>query len=225
VSKRKGNLTLTGSYTWSKNLSDMGTGSGISEDGGSDNIAYAVMRHYSYGPASSDRTHVFVSTYSYRLPSLNGFSGLLRNTLGGWEFSGITRAQTGQALTVSGSASGSALGTRRADYMGGPIYVDNPTPDHWFNTAAFAPAPDTRLGNTSVGFLRGPGLYYWDLSLRNMFYLPHEGWTLRFQADLFNAFNRTNFRNPGTNITGSSSGAVSSAGPERNIQLGLKFAF
>lgn len=75
-----------------------------------------------------------------------------------------------------------------------------------------------------MGNILGPGMYTWDLSLRKRFKLPREGMNLMFQMDAFNAFNRTNWQNPGTTI-GGSFGKISSANPPRNLQFGAKFAF
>src|SRR5947199_9947052 len=60
VTKRKGNLRLTGSYTWSKVLTD--------SSGNTDNLEDPYNRKFNYGPASFDRRHIFVTTYTYRLP-------------------------------------------------------------------------------------------------------------------------------------------------------------
>lgn len=233
VTKRKGNLMLTGSYTWSKALTSSGGGNNdIRNSGSNDNIQDFVDRFLNYGPAPFDRRHIFVATYSYNLPFFRAQQGFVGHALGGWEVSGITRAQTGQPFTVTGTTTGSALGRRRADYVGGDISISNPTPDHWFNTSAFVAAPDTRLGNSFPGVVRGPGLYLWDISLRKQFNIQ-ENWKLRFQTDFFNAFNRTNFRFDSltsevvanTNINDGSYGKVTAAGPARNIQFGLKLTF
>jgi hypothetical protein len=114
--------------------------------------------------------------------------------------------------------------TRRANYVGGAVQLDNPTPLQWFNTAAFTAAPTTAEGSAGVGSIIGPGWYTWDLSLRKSFNLPREGMTLAFQADAFNAFNRANWQNPNVSI-GGSFGKISSANNPRNVQFGLKFAF
>src|SRR5215471_2935825 len=60
---------------------------------------------------------------------------------GGWELSGVTRIQTGQYLTPTGSSS--IPGTRRSEYLGGPValHSDQRGVNKWFNTAAFANAP------------------------------------------------------------------------------------
>jgi outer membrane receptor protein involved in Fe transport len=75
-----------------------------------------------------------------------------------------------------------------------------------------------------VGTLQGPGAQTWDFSLRRRFALT-EQFKLQFQADIFNAFNRTNFRDLENNLSNGNFGQISTAGPPRNIQFGLKLTF
>jgi hypothetical protein len=46
-----------------------------------------------------------------------------------------------------------------------------------------------------------------------------------FRAEVFNVINHTNFANPGTVFGSSTFGVISSAGPARQIQLGLRLTF
>jgi Carboxypeptidase regulatory-like domain len=216
VAKRKGNLELTGSYTWSKVLTDT-SGNGDNVDVGEN----PFNRHANYGPASFDRRQIFVSTYDYRLPFFKSLKGIAGGALHGWEVSGITRYQSGAYFTVTGNTS---IGTRRADYVGGPVLLSNPGPNGWINPAAFAAAPAGRTGNGGVGIVQGPNLQTWDFSIRKQFQLT-EKMNVRFQADMFNAFNRANFRSPSVVVTTGGFGTIGSTGPARNIQFGLKFGF
>jgi hypothetical protein len=216
AAKRKGDLEFTASYTWSHALTDT-SGNGDGLDVGED----PFNRHYNYGPASFDRRQIFVATYDYHLPFLRDKKGLVGSVLSGWEASGITRFQSGPYFTVSGNTS---IGTRRADYVGGSVLLPNPGPDGWINPAAFATAPDGRRGTAGVGMGKGPNLQTWDFSLRKQFRIT-ERFSLRFQADMFNAFNRANFRGPSTTVTNAGFGTIGSTGPPRNIQFGLKLDF
>jgi hypothetical protein len=225
AAKRKGNLELTAAYTWSKALTDT---SGNAD--GLDVGESPFNRHFNYGPATFDRRHIFVATYDYRVPFFSAMKGVGGVFLSGWEVSGITRFQSGPYLTPTGST---AIGTRRADYVGGPVLLPSPGPDGWINPAAFAPAPIGREGSAGVGIIEAPSLQTWDFSMRKEFTLT-ERFRLRFQMDLFNAFNRANFRTPDvafgtlTAAGGPSNGAfgkISTAGPARNIQFGLKLNF
>jgi hypothetical protein len=224
VTKRKGNVTAAFSYTYSKAL---GNTSGINDNPEPEDPFN--LRYY-YGPLTSDRRQIFVATYTYSVPYFKNLKSIGGAVLSGWEITGITRAQSGAPLTPNGSAllgaggTGRAGITRRANYVGGAIALDNPTPLMWFNTAAFTAAPTTAEGSAGVGSISGPGWYTWDLSLRKGFKLPREGMTLAFQADAFNAFNRANWQNPNVTI-GGSFGKIGSANNPRNVQFGLKFAF
>ncbi len=216
AAKRKGNLELTASYTWSKALTDT-SGNGDGVDVGED----PFNRHSNYGPASFDRRQIFVTTYDYRLPFFNKMKGVGGAVLSGWEVSGITRYQSGAYFTITANT---AIGTRRADYVGGPVLLASPGPNGWINPAAFAPAPPTRRGNSGVGNVQGPNLQTWDFSMRKQFNVT-ERVNVRFQADLFNAFNRANFRSPSTVTTNGGFGTITTTGPARNIQFGLKLNF
>jgi hypothetical protein len=216
AAKRKGDLELTASYTWSHVLTDT-SGNADGLDVGED----PFNRHYNYGPATFDRRNIFVTTYDYQIPFLRNMKGVGGALLSGWEVSGITRFQSGGYFTVTGST---AIGTRRADYLGGPVLLPNPGPEGWINPAAFATAPGTRRGNSAVGNVQGPNLQTWDFSMRKQLQL-NERFRLRFQADMFNAFNRANFRAPATVVTTAGFGTITAAGPARNIQFGLKLDF
>ena len=210
--KRKGDLRMTVSYTWSKSLSD--------SSGDGDNPEDPYNRDFNYGPTTFDRRHVFVTTYTYQLPFFRNLTGIGGSMLAGWELSGITRFQTGQLLTPIGATS---IGTRRADYVGGE--VDGPRAvTEWFDKAAFARAPDERRGTAGVGVIQGPGRQVWDVSLRKRFAL-REQVGLQFQADFFNAWNLVNFNNPNVNTTDLAYGAINGAAPGRNLQFGLKLTF
>jgi hypothetical protein len=219
LTKRKGGSMFTVSYTWSHALADT-SADGDNPDGG---LGYsAINRHYYYGPTSFDRRQIFVVTYTYRIPFLSRRHGLV-GTFGRWEVSGVTRAQSGPALTPQGSATGV---TRRADYVGGEISL--PTgergPDHWFNTAAFKTPSNITLGTAGPGVVVGPGLYLWDVTLRKVFNL-HEGWTMRFEAQAFNLMNHANFRSLSVTSSSADYGSVTGSGPARNIQAGIKINF
>jgi hypothetical protein len=216
AAKRKGALELTASYTWSKALTDT-SGNGDGVEVGED----PLNRRSNYGVASFDRRHIFVTTYDYHLPFFSKMDGIGGAILAGWEISGIARYQSGAYFTVTGNT---AIGTRRADYLGGPVLLASPGPNGWINPAAFGPAPATRRGNSGVGNVQGPNLQTFDFSLRKQFRLS-ERFNLRFQADMFNAFNRVNFRGPATVVTNAGFGTIGTTGPARNIQFGLKLNF
>jgi len=217
ATKRRGNTLFTINYTWSHALADTpGNFNSTTDSIEFDN------RHFNYGPTNYDRRQLFVVTYTYRIPFMAKAHGLTHGALGGWEISGVGRIQTGQYLTPVGS--NYIPGTRRAQYIGGDVAVDNPAVNHWFNTKAFTTPPSAGEGNAGVGIVEGPGWQNWDISLRKVFTV-REGWTLRFQADMFNMANHPNFNNPDMTVNNSTFGAISGSQPARNIQFGARFAF
>jgi hypothetical protein len=217
AAKRKGDLLMTTSYTWSKVLTDA--------SGFNDNPEDPFNRKFNYGPATFDRRHVFALTYTYTLKMFSRTRGFVRAVLDGYEISGITRLQSGPYLTVTATGN-SALGNRRADCVSSdPLFPEGERgPNSWARRDAFAAAPDGRRGTCGVGTLLGPGAHTWDFSLRRRFGLT-EKFKLQFQADIFNAFNRTNFRDLESNLSNAGFGTISTAGPPRNIQFGLKLTF
>jgi hypothetical protein len=105
------------------------------------------------------------------------------------------------------------------------------------------PAPGTH-GNSGRNSVYGPGFWNTDFGILKNFNIT-ERWKVQFRAELFNAFNHTNFRNPRNASTGSptltsslfgqtccvadsvpSSQTIIAVGePNRVIQFGLKIAF
>jgi hypothetical protein len=218
AAKRKGNLTMTASYTWSKALGD--------SSGNGDNPEDPFNRAFNYGPLSFDRRHVLVGTYTYRLPQLRGSNGFVKNAFGGWEVSGITRFQTGAYLTPTANSS---IGNRRADVVLGQPFEGDKTVERWFNTAAFAGAVtgsdfEDRRGTAGVGILEGPRYRKWDVSLRKWFTLS-ERFRLQFQGDMFNMFNNVNFNNPTVNLASLDYGRIGSAQTPRQVQMALRLTF
>lgn len=226
IAKRKGDFIGTGSYTWSKVLTDASNFNDNPED--------PFNRQFNYGPATFDRRHVFVATYTYAPSWFRQKSGFARTMLDGFELSGITRYQTGRPYTITANAL--TTGTRRADIINGvDLYLKDDR--QWLNPAAFARPADARRGTSPVGAIYGPDFMVWDFSARKRFRF-NEDMSLNLQLDLFNAFNRANFNNMGVNASsfvtatdgavatiGGGFGVLNTSGPGRSMQLGAKFVF
>jgi hypothetical protein len=212
LNKRKGIISYTVSYTLSKAT---GNASGIG-----DNPEDAFNKEFNTGPLSFDRRHAMVNTFTYRPHFLLDRKDILGQTIGGWELTGKVRWQSGQYLTVTGNTS---TGTRRADYLGGDIDLDERSAQKWFDTTVFATAPDTRRGNATVGQVQGPHFYRWDLSLRKNFRVSHYSAQVRLES--FNVFNRVNYNNPQLVVTNSNFGTITSAKTPREMQFSLRFEF
>ena len=100
AAKRKGDLLMTLSYTWSKVLTDA--------SGFNDNPEDPINRRFNYGPATFDRRHIFGVTYTYKLKMFSRTTGFTKALLDGYEVSGIT------PFSVRSSTHGSCeYGTRK----------------------------------------------------------------------------------------------------------------
>jgi hypothetical protein len=215
ATKRRGVITFTTSYTLSKVITD------ASGNGDNDTAEAAGDRSYTRGPATFDRRHAFVGTFTYRVPFLLNRGDLLEAIAGGWEVSGKARLQSGQYYTATGNSS---IGGRRANYTGAEIRLDDRSELRWFNTDAFTVPAEDAKGTATVGQILGPSFYQWDLSFRKNFRFGG-----RYQAtpifDVFNLFNRVNFGAPNTNVSDGGYGTINTAQPSRQFQLGVKFEF
>ena len=224
VEKRAGDLQLMGAYTFGKSLDNS---SGFSDQINPFN--HKISRSLS----TFDMKHNFVISYMYDLPfarMANTSSGALHKFLDGWSFSGITRFTTGFPVGMSASGDRSLCGCSgvdRPNYDGQPIeYLDPRDSD---NHQFFVKDPFSRedlgvAGNANRRFFHGPGLNNWDLGLQKMTRIT-EGVSVMFRAELFNAFNHTQFAGPSGNVSSSSFGRVSDARDPRIGQLALKIMF
>jgi hypothetical protein len=182
------------------------------------------------GPSDFDFNQTFVISYVWQLPEMRHANAFVRGVAGGWEVTGITTVQTGPPLTLFAGSdrSGSAIGEDHAQYLGGKVYTSGPCANQspcvsYINASSFALPPLGTYGNTAKGTLRGPGFFNTDLGMFKNFRF-RESLNLQFRAEMFNVFNRANFNNPGTSLSGGFGNILSARDP-RIGQLALKFEF
>lgn len=194
---------------------------------------YMSNRHsMDYGPADWDRAQNFVASYVWTLPALAGMNPITRNIAGGWAFTGIANAYTGDPLTILAGKDQSltALNTDMAnpvpgvDPYGGNACGSTAGCVNYLNPSAFAMPAIGTFGTARKGSLRGPGYFDWDMGFFKIFPLPVEHMQLQFRAEFFNVFNRANFLDPTTSVA-SSFGQIRSAHDPRIGQLALKLSF
>jgi Carboxypeptidase regulatory-like domain len=215
ATKRRGQIQFTVSYTLGKATTN------ASGNGDNDTAEAPGDLEYTRGPASFDRRHALVNTFTYRPPYLIDRNDWLSAIAGGWELSGKMRYQSGQYLTPTGDSS---IGGRRADYVGGEVSIDDANETRWFNTAAFTVPAEDQRGTATVGQIEGPSFYQWDLSLRKNFRF-NERFNLTPIFDVFNVFDRVNLGNPNTNVSSGAYGTIGSAQPSRSFQFGVRMDF
>lgn len=235
LKKQSSWLDLDFAYTYSKSLDDVPNG-GSNNDIGSDSPSALPWtnpdRHlFDYGPSGFDHRQRLVVSYVWHLPSLQKQNGFVRQTVGGWEFSGIGTMQTGGPFTVTAGQdqSRTGLGQDRGVELPGvsPSLSGVCSKGHcvnYLNPAAFTlPAVGT-FGTLSKNSFRGPGLIDWDMGFFKNF-LVTEQVRVQFRAEFFNTFNRANFHNPASSVSSSSFGEITAADDPRIGQLAMKLFF
>jgi hypothetical protein len=94
----------------------------------------------------------------------------------------------------------------------------------FFNTAAFVPLSQMRLGsygNAGRNFMNGPALITSDITLMKEFRYRERA-RVQFRSEFFNAFNQVHFNPPSATVGSGSFGQITSANPGRVVQLALK---
>jgi hypothetical protein len=168
-----------------------------------------------------DQRHVFVADYVFPIPLPSAWSGaLVRQTLGGWQITGITYMQGGFPLTPTLSTNGAIRPNQIA-----PLSYPK-TRQKWFNTASYAVPTFLSFGDASAFSVREPGRDNWNMALFKTFDIVREkGINLQFRADAYNAFNHTQFSTIQTAYTSSTFGQVLTAYDPRVFQLSMRFGF
>jgi hypothetical protein len=102
--------------------------------------------------------------------------------------------------------------------------ADQRTHEQWFNTTAFADAPQFTLGSASRNPVRGPS--YRNVDLAFMRRVPvHAGTSIEVRAEIFNLLNTANFNAPAAVLGAANFGTIISALDPRIVQLAFKLLF
>ena len=222
-------MTFQTAYTWSHAIDIGATG----EFAG-------VVNNYNIladrGSSDYDRRQMLILNYVYDLPFFrHTSSGVLRQSLGGWELSGITTFQSGTPFSVYAPGDPAGIGASvRSNVVGNP----NNGPKNattYFNPNAFAAVNPVGVdgsdgfGDAGRNDVWGAGRNQWDIDLfKNFTHIPihtQEGATLQFRAEFFNAFNHTQFNGFFNTYGATGFGGANGSHDPRVIQFGLKFLF
>jgi hypothetical protein len=237
-------VSLGIAYTWSHTLN-------VGNSEGDPLPRYRPWRVWTYGPANFDQTHMFVVNYVWDLPKPShlvqgsGAKFLVGSVFDNWEVSGVTTMASGlpqpiNVSTVQGTdLTGGGDGVRANVIARPQLSHGDRTFNRWFNTAAFVlpnlPNGTTvDSGNASVFPIRGPGQNNWDITLQKKFPLKSETRSLEFRAELYNAFNHTQFQaidnnavfdaTTGAQVNGEFGQVIATRQP-RVIQLSVRLDF
>ena len=162
---------------------------------------------------------------------LNG-GGLLNAAVGGWKVATIANIHSGPWYTL-GSNQNLGIFVNALPNVTGPVNNSslhsglgkNQRLGPYFNTQNVLPVTaEAQQGNASVQSIQSPGSADWDISGFKDWSFA-ERYTLEFQAQAFNAFNRPNFNGLDTGVNDARFGLVTAAAAAREIQLSLRFTF
>lgn len=219
-------LSYLVSFTGSKMIGDVGRRFSGWLSGGLDtacgqNAAYERQSCRSIEPIDVSRR--LVASAVYELPFGQGkpvlAQGLPAALAGGWQLNGILELRGGTPLIIRGANNRAA---DRPDYLRS-AKLENPSPDLWFDTAAFAQPAMFTFGNgpRTLPDVRGPGYKSLDFSLFRNVRLA-EGARLQIRAEAFNLLNAVNLGLPGTSFTAGSFARITGSRDARIVQFGLK---
>ena len=223
-------LSGVASYTYGRSRDDA---SGFFASAGDPNFPQnSYDRAAEYGRSGFDVRHKFSAGFVWevsRSPA-RGVAGALVND---WQLSAVATVHSGRPFTVAllpefdnSNTGRTSLGfgaNDRPNVVGDPS-LDNPRPERWFDTGAFAIPPFGSFGDAGRNIVEGPG--YANLNLAGMKHIRIGG-AVRLQArvEVFNLFNRANFNLPDPFMGSPTFGQVLSAQGPRRVQLGLKALF
>jgi hypothetical protein len=232
----KHGLTYTLNYTWSKSLDNVPTGAATTSAGAGQGYAIPVYlpnyKRLDVGPSDFDHRNVFTATYLWQFPKLESGWAPVRYILNGWQSSGLISARTGDRFTVMSGTDVSLTGINRdvpnligLPYNVAPCATATTHCKAWLNFSAFQNAPTGSFGTVRKNTFVGPNFATFDTSLARNFRIAEKS-NLQFRAEYFNVLNHTNFGNPATSLSNSSTfGKITTAGDPRIAQLSMKMVF
>jgi hypothetical protein len=193
-----------------------------------DSFNRTLERDYSNG----DIPHVFVASSVWDIPfgssrahQAHGLLGALGND---WTVTGILTLQSGIPVAVTQATNNNAFagfGVQRPNLIGDPsLPSDERSASRWFNTSAFATAPQFTIGSSSRNPVRAPGYRNLDLAVIRRVLLPAST-TLEMRAEVFNLTNTPPLGAPNGVLGAAAFGSITTAGDPRVVQLALKFTF
>lgn len=204
-------------YTWSHAIADIVTddsGGGT----GSQSFTNYLNPRLDRGNSATNRPNIFVANATYLAPKLDNHNLVTRETLGGWELTGITQADSGNSFTIfqngigenTGnlvSANAPGAGNLSALFQTGLTGNQRPLKNGSCSAnikgdQVINPNAVTLIGyhlgtldpNTAPrGYCQGPRLVSTDFSVDKN-WKAGERVTVQFRLDAFDLFNHANFR-------------------------------
>jgi hypothetical protein len=217
-------VTAQSSFTWSRAIDQSFGALAGPPNGGTEPQSYDNLS--TRGLSASHRKFAWVTNAIWEMPwNPRGWAGVL---LGGWQLSMISTLSSGGPFSVIVNGGAARINTGGAQrpfrIRDGNLPSGERTIQRWFETGAFVAPPLYTFGNAESLCVIMPGLVNFDFGLKKAFTIK-EGMRIEYRAEFFNAFNHTNFGRPGVALGAPDFGVISTAGPARIVQMGLKLVF
>jgi hypothetical protein len=194
-----------------------------------DSFNRSLERDYSTG----DIPHYFVSSVVWDLPAGAGRShqpdGVLGALASDWTVTALVSLQSGVPVAVTQTTNFNAFagfGVQRPNVVADPtLPADQRDETRWFNTAAFAIAPQFTIGSASRNPVRGPAYRDVDVAVMRRIPVASRDRALELRAEIFNLFNSVNLGAPAAVAGAANFGTITTALDPRVVQVALKFLF
>lgn len=202
------NLELTLAYTYSHSIDD-------SSDRYDGNFVDSYNLSASRASSNNDQRHILNISYVYTLPKFNDHGQFVRQTIGGWQWSGITESQSGRPFSIvdgsiydnAGVANGNGTGSYadRAPgvdrhHITGPKWQSGIYGPLLDNPGAYNAPRGLTFGDSGRNSLYTPWTTNFDMGIFKNFPVK-ERTSIQFRAEAFNIFNHTQvtgvFNSPG----------------------------
>jgi len=195
-------------------------------------VADSFNRRLERDLSTGDIPNVFVASGVWDLPAGRGrartFTGVTGALFNDWTLTGVVTLQSGVPIAVTQTTNFNAFagfGVQRPNLVGDPaLSADERAVARWFNTSAFAAAPQFTIGSASRNPVRGPGYRNVDLAAIRRVPLGARP-TLELRVEAFNLLNTPPLGAPAAVLGAANFGSITTAGDPRVIQLALKVAF
>jgi carboxypeptidase family protein len=195
-------------------------------------VADSFNRRLERDSSAGDTPNIFTAAGVWDLPwgrqrraPMSGITGAVVND---WSLSGVLTLQSGVPIAVTQATNNNAFagfGTQRPNLIADPgLPADQRSTARWFDTSAFATAPQFTIGTSTRNPVRGPGYRNLDVALIRR--VPMGGRrSLEIRGEVFNLTNTPPLGAPNGVFGSAGFGTITTAADPRVVQLALKFAF
>ena len=224
-----GGLSYLVSYTFSRAM-DLGSDGWFGVESTFVPDPYNVAQ--SWSAAGYDVPQSLSVSWNYDVPvgqgkQFNLHNSALNYVVGNWRLNGILNLTSGYPYTITAPSGIPNTGTAwESGYqISANSGVSNPSPEQWFNTAAFTSPAEYTWGNVGRNSMRSDWKRGLDFSIFREFPIT-ENKRFEFRADAFNVTNTPVWGFPHSSVTDSNFGRIfGTNSTSRELQFALKLYF